>query len=221
MNSEIDAVFFDFHSTLIDNGTPHDWLSRVHPSHLSPALSTSLLKDLHSIWDQARLLDPAAERDLDSATHRSVFGQVLKAYDAALVQELYEKMTDNWVAYEDSKMVLRELKARGKTVVIVSNVGFDIRPVLQREGLMEHVDHVVLSCEVKCVKPHARIFDLALQAATVDPARVLFVGDSPHDDVGGVHHGIRTLILPRTSGPAHGLHVVLKLVGEERGMWAD
>jgi FMN phosphatase YigB (HAD superfamily) len=38
------------------------------------------------------------------------------------------------------------------------------------------------------------------------------VGDNPHDDAGAALLGIRTLLLPRTSGPRHGLDVVLRLV---------
>jgi hypothetical protein len=39
------------------------------------------------------------------------------------------------------------------------------------------------------------------------------VGDSPRDDVGGVSLNIRTLILPRTARPVHGLGTVLQMVG--------
>jgi FMN phosphatase YigB (HAD superfamily) len=39
------------------------------------------------------------------------------------------------------------------------------------------------------------------------------VGDSPDDDTGAARLGVRTLILPRTRGPVHGLEVVLRLVG--------
>jgi hypothetical protein len=39
------------------------------------------------------------------------------------------------------------------------------------------------------------------------------VGDSAHDDAGAALIGIRTLILPRTSGTRQGLDIVLRLVG--------
>ena len=35
----------------------------------------------------------------------------------------------------------------------------------------------------------------------------------PRDDIGGVPLEIRTLILPRTEGPVHGLGVVSRMVG--------
>jgi hypothetical protein len=42
------------------------------------------------------------------------------------------------------------------------------------------------------------------------------VGDSSRDDVGGVPLKIRTLILPRTEGPVHGLGTILWMVGNGR-----
>lgn len=38
------------------------------------------------------------------------------------------------------------------------------------------------------------------------------VGDSWRDDAGAAALGIRTLLLPRTTGPVHGLDAVLRLV---------
>jgi FMN phosphatase YigB (HAD superfamily) len=38
------------------------------------------------------------------------------------------------------------------------------------------------------------------------------VGDNPVDDVGAAALGIRTLVLPRTPAPVHGLGLVLRLV---------
>jgi FMN phosphatase YigB (HAD superfamily) len=71
----------------------------------------------------------------------------------------------------------------------------------------------VLSYEVGVVKPDPAIFELALDRLGRPGRRTLMVGDSPRDDVGGVTHRIRTLILPRTDGPVHGLGTVLRMVG--------
>ena len=37
------------------------------------------------------------------------------------------------------------------------------------------------------------------------------VGDNAHDDGGGASLGLRTLILPRTTGRLHGLDTVVRL----------
>ena len=86
-----------------------------------------------------------------------------------------------------------------------------IRTVLDREGVTPLVDAVVLSYEVGCVKPDHRIFQAALDTLGLDAASVLMVGDNAHDDGGGASLGLRTLILPRTTGPVHGLFAVTAL----------
>ena len=66
-------------------------------------------------------------------------------------------------------------------------------------------DAVILSFEVGAVKPDRSIFQRALDALGVPAARALMVGDNAVDDAGAARLGIRTLLLPRTQGVAHGL----------------
>ncbi len=87
-----------------------------------------------------------------------------------------------------------------------------IRTVLDRDAISPWVDAVVLSYEVGCVKPDPRIFEAALAALALPAASVLMVGDNANDDGGGAALGIRTLILPRTTGRVHGLAAVVALV---------
>ena len=87
----------------------------------------------------------------------------------------------------------------------------DLRPILQRAGLA--VDAVVLSYEVGSVKPDRGIFEHALALLGATPDESLMVGDSWRDDAGAAALGIRTLLLPRTTGRTHGLAAVLRLLG--------
>jgi HAD superfamily hydrolase (TIGR01509 family) len=86
-------------------------------------------------------------------------------------------------------------------------------PFLSQAGLVDKLDGVVLSYEVGTVKPQPEIFAHALEFLAMPAADALMVGDSWRDDAGAAAVGIRTLILPRTSGPNHGLEAVLRLIG--------
>jgi HAD superfamily hydrolase (TIGR01509 family) len=77
------------------------------------------------------------------------------------------------------------------------------------------IDGLVLSFEVGLVKPDPAIYARALEVLGVPAGQALMVGDSPKDDVGGVSLGIRTLVLPRTEGPVHGLTTVLQIAGTD------
>lgn len=83
-------------------------------------------------------------------------------------------------------------------------------------GFTPLVDHLVLSRDVQSVKPDPGIFRAALDQAGVDAGAALMVGDAWTDDGGAADLGIRTLILPRTPMPRHGLAVVTALVEASR-----
>jgi FMN phosphatase YigB (HAD superfamily) len=220
----INGVIFDFHATLVD---PNRWIHDAF-RHLAdvgsptPDLSDTeiagLGEHLHQIWQHAHTIDPKGERDLSQARHRDVFTRAVAlrpGIRADLIAALYAVMRDQWVAFDDTLPVLRKLKTRGVKVVVLSNIGMDIRECLDRAGLTGLLDGVVLSYEVGLVKPDPAIYAHALELLDVPGSQTLMVGDSPRDDVGGVILNIRTLILPRTEGPVHGLSAVLRLVGHD------
>lgn len=217
MTRPIRAVLLDFHSTLVDQGAADAWLdlavahsgSGADPGPLERA---AVLERLDEIWSHAREIDPDSGRDHSADAHAAVFHEVMSGHVPDDVREsLYAVMLDMWRAYDDAAPLLDGLRARGIRTAVLSNVGVDIRPVMEREGL--RADAVVLSCEVGAVKPQPEIFAAALEGVGIPAEEALMVGDSWKDDAGAAALGIRTLILPRTRGPVHGLDQVLRLVG--------
>jgi putative hydrolase of the HAD superfamily len=104
--------------------------------------------------------------------------------------------------YPDAAPALRELRARGLAVVVVSNWDSSLPEVLARAGLLELVDGVVASATVGAAKPDPAIFAAALRTAGAGAARSLFVGDSPERDVEGARAaGIRAVLLRRDGDP--------------------
>jgi HAD superfamily hydrolase (TIGR01509 family) len=216
---KIESVIFDFHSTLVDGGDPGDWidaaLGRLGRPGLPAPEREALIAYLDHLWTHAHTVDPKSERDLSADRHRDVFSRtmaLLPGVDDDLTAALYDTMTAQWRAFEDARPALRELKARGVRIAVLSNVGVDIRGCLAQNGLDVLVDEVVLSYEVGVVKPDPAIFAVVLERLGTTGEATLMVGDSGRDDVGGASLGIRTLILPRTRGPVHGLGAVVRLV---------
>ena len=221
----IEAVLFDFHSTLVDQGDPYQWLDLAwahagRPGDPVEALGEHGRQELagwvNRIWEHVREVDPGNERDLSPVRHREVYDVLMERVpqvDDDLVQALYAVMLETWIPYDDAVPTLTELRRRGIKVALVSNVGIDVRGVLERGGMQHLLDAVVLSYEAGSVKPSAPIFQRALDAVGVPAAHALMVGDNPHDDAGAALLGIRTLLLPRTTGSRHGLDIVLRLVG--------
>jgi len=221
----IEAVLFDFHSTLVDQGDPHAWLELAwrHTGRagsvrqaLGGEASDRLAAWVDRIWEHVVEVDPENRRDLSSQEHRQVYDRLVErvpGVDPVLAASLYEVMLETWVPYDDALPTLRALRARGLKLALISNVGVDVRGVLERGGMGGLFDAVILSFEVGAVKPDRSIFQRALDALGVPAARALMVGDNAVDDAGAARLGVRTLLLPRTQGVAHGLDLVQRLVG--------
>jgi len=224
----ITGVVFDFHHTLVHGGDAGGWLRAAwtragRDGSAEDALGpdhAGVVDFLDHIWDHARDVDPGNERDLDPRRHREVFDATIgrvPAIDPALGDALYDTAADIWEAYDDTLPILEALRDNGIRVVMLSNVGYDLGPVVKRTGIAPLLDGMVMSQALGVVKPDPRIFRAALEVIERPPAEVLMVGDAWRDDAAAAALGIRTLVLPRTEGPVHGLELVLRLVGVSPG----
>lgn len=73
---------------------------------------------------------------------------------------------------------LRRLRGHARTA-IVSNAWPHMRAEMIRAGLLDIADELVLSCEIGCAKPDARIYAAALHCLAAEPADALFIDDAP------------------------------------------
>jgi HAD superfamily hydrolase (TIGR01549 family) len=128
-------------------------------------------------------------RDLDADVHRELFTTLMRQANHEDPEGFYERMigTEFWVPYPDTAQTLELLK--DIPVAVVSNMGFDIRPVLELHGFTRYVDEVVLSFEEGVIKPDPKIFKIACERLGVDPAETIMVGDSEEADGGATSIG--------------------------------
>lgn len=160
------------------------------------------------------------ERDLGADQHRAVYTAL--AQEAGLpVPELAQALYDRhmtpaaWRPYPDTEPTLRELRRRGIPVAVVSNIGWDLRPIFRAHGLDDLVDAYLLSFELCVQKPDPAIFRAACGRLGLAPADVLMVGDNRIADGGAQVLGCPVHFvdhLPVDQRPA-GLAPVLGLLG--------
>jgi putative hydrolase of the HAD superfamily len=106
--------------------------------------------------------------------------------------------------YPEVPGVLRELRAAGATLLVVSNWDVSLHEVLATTGLRELVDGVLTSAEVGEPKPGGAMFREALALAGAAPDEALHAGDSvEHDVAGALAMGMRAVLVDRdgTAGP--------------------
>ncbi|WP_328540089.1 HAD family hydrolase [Streptomyces sp. NBC_00344] len=161
-----------------------------------------------------------AKRDESADHHRAAFTGLARQValpDPGLYDLLYDRhmASDAWSPYPDAVEVLRELRGRGIGVAVVSNIGWDLRPVFRAHGLDRYVEHYALSYEHGIQKPDVRLFRVACDALGRDPHDVLMVGDDRRADGGAAGLGCAVHFvdpLPVRERPG-GLRPVLELVG--------
>ncbi|MGN9907674.1 HAD family hydrolase [Phytohabitans sp. LJ34] len=119
--------------------------------------------------------------------------------DPPLAEALYNQLTGTtaWIPYADTADTITRLHKRGIPVAIVSNVGWNIRPLFEYHGLASLVDSFVLSCEHGTEKPDTQLFSVACANLGVHTAETLMVGDDPVNDGAATAIGISVAILPR------------------------
>ncbi|NEB07588.1 HAD-IA family hydrolase [Streptomyces coelicoflavus] len=226
------AVLFDFSGTLFRVQSTETWL-RAALDDAGLELAAPALAETAGALERAgalpggapplRVPDELAEvwetRDESSALHRTAYtglSRQVSLPDPGLHDALYERHMSPgaWSPYPDAAEVLAVLRGRGVAVGVVSNIGWDLRPVFREHGLDGFVDTYVLSYEHGIRKPDPRLFGVACAALGVEPGRTLMVGDDRRADGGatalgcGVHFVEHLPVAERPDG----LRPVLDLV---------
>ncbi|MEX0786452.1 MAG: HAD-IA family hydrolase [Dehalococcoidia bacterium] len=103
-----------------------------------------------------------------------------------------------WETYPEVPETLQLAHERGFVQGVISDWGTDLVPILHAHEVTLHLDFVVASAAVGTAKPHPDIFRYALDRAGLQPAEVLYVGDSYISDVLGARTaGIRGVLIDR------------------------
>ncbi|MFI6348696.1 HAD family hydrolase [Streptomyces sp. NPDC050560] len=229
----VKGVMFDFSGTLLRVESTEEWLRAAAPDAAGDgAAFAGLVRRLaeygalpggpppRRVPDRLRRLWD--ERDLSADGHRAAFtGLIAEAgLPAEQARALYDRHRDPaaWRPYPDTAPTLRELRRRGVPVAVVSNIGWDLRPVFRAHGLDGLVDAYVLSFELGVHKPDPAIFRVACDALGLPPSEVLMVGDSPSADAGAAALGCPVHLvghLPADERPAALAPVLDLLDGED------
>ena len=161
----------------------------------------------------------AKGRDLSERAHRELWTALYSAADVivhGLGDVLYEReiSAEAWRPFPDTQPTLEALRAAGIPMVVVSDTGWDVRPVLAKHGLLDYFAGLVLSYEHGVAKPAPQLFRTAAEILGVAPEDALMVGDNALTDGGSIESGVRAYLLPTQHEPGpRGLDAVLRLVG--------
>lgn len=115
-------------------------------------------------------------------------------------EEVFRVFEDpgTWKLYPETETVLRQLKAQGLELGIISNFDSRLFPVLRGLGIEQFFDTVTISSLSQAAKPAAKIFRCALEKHAVDAVDAVHVGDSLKEDVeGAAKAGLTSVLIDR------------------------
>jgi HAD superfamily hydrolase (TIGR01509 family) len=203
------AILFDLFDTLVlldRNRLPEVFINgkarRTTAGHLhdafqpfAPGVSLEdFVEGLFWSWQEAERIRGEAHREVTAPERFGMmFGRLGlgegklpgEALDILLATHMRE-LSKAVVFPEHHRALLRALKERHR-LAVVSN--FDYTPtarhVLEREGVADLFETIVVSDEVGWRKPKPVIFERALEHLAIRPGEALFVGDRADIDVVG------------------------------------
>jgi HAD superfamily hydrolase (TIGR01509 family) len=213
----IEAVIFDWGGTLTPWRTvdPHEawraYAGVVHAedSERAAAVARALadadlarwtaVRDEHRAFTIAQVLTDAGLLPADPAAVHVAHEAALRAYREFWVQATH---TD-----PEAAPMLAALRSRGLRLGVLSSTPWPAawhEEWLRRDGVLDAFDALVWSSDLPFTKPHPTAFHAAMAAVgVIDPARCVYVGDRPYDDISGAKGvGMRAVFVPHSDIPA-------------------
>lgn len=209
---KVEAVIFDWGGTLAtyaDIEMIDMW--RLAARHLAPDREEEVCARLVAVeaasW--ARIAVDQRATTLSSLLSAASAELGLDVAEAVL-EEAATHHLDSWTPHvrHDPEAVpaLRDLRALGLRIGLLSNTHWPRafhESFLARDGLAELIDARCYTSELTRTKPHPEAFLTVLRSLGVtEPARAVFVGDRPYDDVHGAQAlGMRAVLRPNPLVP--------------------
>ncbi|MEX2230047.1 MAG: HAD family hydrolase [Dehalococcoidia bacterium] len=213
----IDAVIFDWGGTLTPFASIEmEDMWRLAARHLAPhmpegeqALTLRLMDVERAFWQRTAADARAGSLGDLLAEATAALGADVAA---AVIDEAGVRYLDAWTPHithdPDAAATIRALRARGLRIGLLSNTHWPRtfhERFLERDGLVELIDARFYTSEMTHMKPHPEAFGAVLRALDVaDPARAVFVGDRPFDDIFGARRaGLLTVLRPNGDVPPY------------------
>ena len=207
----IKAVFFDLYGTLagfnptrfeIQSAACAEYGLEVTPEGIlrGYALADTLMAEQNAVRPLGELERSERNSFFAEYERRVLRGDGLEVSPerALEIWRRIRAMPYELVPYEDVGPAHTELRGKGLTLGLISNMNRPGDELLDELGLSPYLDFAVTSHEVGAAKPHPPIFHAALRRAEAKPEDAVHVGDQLTSDVEGARGvGIAPVLLDR------------------------
>ncbi|NND81080.1 MAG: HAD family hydrolase [Gammaproteobacteria bacterium] len=191
------AIFFDLDETLIENIIPIQEVFASMYGEFEAELGsgqrseffTALRRGAGALWNTMFEQEHSPEQQLVGC-----FAQAIEAVKPGAGEQLGEAMLQRFICatqdnvrfHPGAETTLQELRKAGIVTGLITN-GIERLQLAKVESLniASMVDHVTVSAQARAHKPHAPVFELALQRGGVVAAEAWQIGDHALNDVAG------------------------------------
>jgi HAD superfamily hydrolase (TIGR01662 family) len=221
-SKKIEVLLFDLGGTLMFEKDP--WppiFARAEAALRQELAATGLHLDAQAYGRSPTFLDYYNERralraDTAEEPSAELLGSLLRDRQGGTaavpdirraLRAMYTVTQANWLPEADALPTLMTLKSRGYRLGLVSNAADDAntQTLIDKGGLRELVECILVSAVCGVRKPDPRIFQLALDHFGIQPAQAAMVGDALEADVLGANQiGMLSIWITRRAAPNAG-----------------
>jgi len=207
----IKAVFFDLYQTLVRYEPPREEIeAKVLKDFGIETTPEALVRPI--IAADEFIYNEIARQPLSARSKEEKFalyaqyqavllGKAGLKYDQKAIPRLLAAMQQSQmdlVLFDDVTLTLDDLKERGLTLGLISNVEQDMIQTLAKLGLPKWLKIVVTSQDAGAGKPRPEIFQLALKRGGVKPSEAIYIGDQYNVDMVGARGvGMEGILIDR------------------------
>jgi 2-haloacid dehalogenase len=192
------AIGFDIYGTLVDPLEMNE--------HLRPLVGGDLADRFSELWRNKQIeytFRRALMRkyeDFGFCTHRSLI-YTARALGVELSEEDQEKLIEeyqNLRPFSDVVPGIEGLKEKGHTLVAFSNgVEATARTLLQRAGVLPHLQGVISVDDLKTFKPNPEVYHYLAHRLDTTPSETWLVSSNPFDVIGAKSAGLKAAWIKR------------------------
>jgi len=208
----LQAVFFDLFQTLIYYDPSREEIIagalREYGISVEPALLTRPLEAADQFMYRELVVRPMGIRPANERIalylkhHELMFDKAGLTVEPSIIPNIVKRLqeaTTSYKLFDDTLPALKELKALGMILGLISNMDSDMSEQLDKMGIGAFLDVVMTSRIADAMKPSREIFEAALNKAGVKANEAVYVGDQYEIDVKGAREaGMRAILIDRT-----------------------
>lgn len=214
MPRNIQAVLFDLGNTLMYPGTPwppvFDQAGKAMGEYLrsrkirvdSAAFSDEFRQRLNQYYIERErsMIEKSSLGVLKDMLAEHGYADLPYEFLRATLDHYYAVTQQNWLLENDAIPTLSKLRLETFHIGLVSNASDsrDVLALVDKFGIRDYFDFILISADCGYRKPHPRIFELALSHWGYLPDEIAMVGDKLDADISGARPlGIYTIWIKR------------------------